>query len=1490
MHESLKLFHPLVGRWFEEKYGEPTDIQAKAWPEIAGSRNVLITAPTGSGKTLTAFLWSLNRLAAGEWETGRLNVLYVSPLKALNNDIQKNLLEPVNELKSYFQNAGENFPDIRVMTRSGDTPADERQKMTRKPPEILITTPESLNLILTSRNARNILRTLKAVILDEIHAIAGDKRGTQLITAVDRLVLVAGEFQRIANSATVKPLEKIAAFAAGFKIEGDLKNSVYKKREMSILSSGIRKNYDIHVKYPAEILEKFDEEPVWQSLAGDFKKIIKENRSTLLFANNRRFVEKLTRMINEGENEELSYSHHGSLSRELRLAVEEKLKAGKLKSIVATNSLELGIDIGELDRVVLIQTPFRISSAIQRIGRAGHGVGKTSPADIYPVFGKDFIYAAITARCVLDHDIEEMTPVDNPLDVLAQVILSMASVETWDIDELFNFIKSGYPYRNLTRIQYGLVLDMLFGKYADSRIRELTTRLYVDKIGNTVEAKEGTPYILYMSGGTIPDRGMYDMRIMDTKAKIGELDEEFVWERRLGETFAFGNQVWRIQRITHNDVEVTPEKTSINIIPFWKAEEINRDFHFSEKIGLFLEKLNGMLEDPALPAMLEREYLMDENSASRLADYLRLEKEIINTELPHRHHIVLENFSDPVNMADAKQVVIHTFWGGRVNKPFVIALSSIWEEKYGYALQYYADNDCIMLSLPHEFGENDLFQMINSGNIETHLRKKLESTGYFGARFRENAGRALLLPRQSFRRRMPLWLSRLRSKKLLDAVSRYADFPVMLETWRTLLKDDFDLESLKLVLDEIMDGKIKITSVTTPDASPFADNVVWRQTNKYMYEDDTPLGEKKSSLRSDLIKEIISSPHLRPAIPQDVINDLDKKLKRTAPGYAPDNTNELLSWIDEKVMIPHNEWLELLEAVKRDIPSEFDQMMSEVGNRIVVIKTSEKSVDFYILPENIDKISRLFGLETESLAFKNINGKPVEKSGIIRLVEQMRGRTANDYTPEEYGIADFVEDYLSYYSIVKRNFFETVFGSNSSFFDPAIESLAEEETLIIDKISENSPDDEMCTTENLERLLRITRKARQPAFTALPAECLRLFLAHYGRLTEKGETMGDLEDAIDSLAGFPAPANLWEEYIIPSRMKLYYTSWLDSLTQRSGMIWLGCGTKKITPVYREDMELYSESRAESDSENDEILGRLFRDARARYDYYGLADNSKLKTGELVRTLWQLVWNGLVTNDSFETFRNGILNDFKIEELSGGNIRELKRSFYRRKKTKQDTGSWFILKNEGPAELDPIEKEELVKDRIRVLFKRYGIIFRDILANEPEPLQWGRIQRTLRLMELSGEILTGYFFEGMPGIQFMSFEAFRLLQEGLPENAIYWMNAADPLSLCGIKTEALRNGLPRRNQTSLIVFRGSKPVVISGSTFRNIEIMVMPEDPALYEYLSFFKSILSRQFNPPAKIAIEKINGEPPENSPYLAVFKSLGFKSYYRSLELWKNY
>jgi ATP-dependent Lhr-like helicase len=1547
-------FHPLIRDWFADRFGNPTEIQARAWPVIAEGRHALITAPTGSGKTLTAFLWALDRLLTGVWTPGAVRVLYVSPLKALNTDIERNLATPLAELLARFREAGEAVPEIRAATRSGDTPGAERQRMLRRPPEILITTPESLNILLTSRGGRRLLGGLATVILDEIHAVAGNKRGTHLITAVDRLVRLSGEFQRIGISATVRPLERVAELLGGYQLESPPESPEpprYRRREVEILRAPPTKVYELEVRAPAAFQHTATEgdakDTFWPLFAAELRRIVRGHRSTLIFANSRRLTEKITRQMNHEQEREVAYSHHGSLSKELRAAVEERLKAGELPAIVATSSLELGIDIGALDAVVLVQTPPGVAATVQRLGRAGHGVGEVSRGRLYPLHERDFVDAAVVARAVLEGDIEEVRPIQRPLDVLAQVILSMVWGERWTVETLYRELRTSTPYHHLSRRHLELVLEMLAGRYADSRLRDLKPRIAYDRVDGTVTAHAGADRLLYTSGGTIPDRGYFHLRLAETKAKLGELDEEFVWERSVGDSFTLGAQSWRIEAITHNDVLVVPSRGSAALAPFWRAEQQDRGAHLSERIATFLEEAEARLEEESFAEVLRQRHALTRDAAERLLELLRRQRQTTGRPLPHRHHLLVEQYADPYLGAGAggeaggrrRQIILHTLWGGQVNRPFAMALQAAWQERLGHPPEVLHDDDCVNVVLPEDFEGplENLFDLVQEAHLEALLRQRLESTGFFGARFRENAARALLLPRGNPGRRLPLWLNRLRSKKLLETVARYGDFPLVLETWRTCLEDALDLESLRQRLREIREGEVRVSECRTEVPSPFAANILWTQTNKLMYEDDTPERGGPSAMRPELLQELVFSGALRPPLDRALVRRFEAKVQRTAPGYAPRSAAELQDWLEERILIPAGEWRELVAAVERDrgVDGEGGEaapaaLVEALAHRAVAVSlpggpaADPPIVAVTVLPRLLEAL----GVAGASPALRGVGaagGLPEPPSGATlaaletqqarwrrRSAATAGGATEAEEAEEGERLAGVVAEWLRYYGPIAPERVGAVFGLDAARCTAVVESLVESRTAVVDALLKDpvaeSGERQLCDAENLEILLRLLRAEARPAFEPRPLEELSLFLADHQGLTAPGEELDGLRQRLEKLLGFPAAAAEWEGALLPARMVPYFPAWLDTLQQETDLLWLGCGRRRLTFTFPADVELLGESRhgEEQEAEGQENGGErpgvsALLPAEGRHGVEEAAAVRGLDPGRAMEILWREAWQGRVSSDTFLPVRRAIEARFQPPDpapVRPGRIRGGRRGGRGTRAgvarwapaARPYPGLWFAL--EPPVESrDALEEEELNRDRVRLLLDRYGIVFRELLARELPALQWGRLFRTLRLMELSGEVLAGCFFEGIPGLQFASHGAFRRLRRGLDREAVFWCSAQDPASLCGVALEGLRGAVPARRATTYLVYHGTERVVTALRRGRQMEIAVPPEHPRLPEYLSFLRVLLGRQQHPLRAVEIESINGEPALASPYLEIFRSLfSVTREARSIKLRKRY
>jgi ATP-dependent helicase Lhr and Lhr-like helicase len=1430
MKKSISSFHPLITRWFLESYGKPTDVQNTAWEYFRSNEHFILSSPTGSGKTFAAFLAAIDNFATGDWETGTLKVLYISPLKALNTDIRNNLIKPINELKSLFEKKSQVFPEIRIAVRSGDTSSYERQLILKKPPEILITTPESLNLMINSKKAGNtvsgIFTGLQLVILDELHVLMPSKRGTHLITAVERLVPLSGEFQRIGLSATVKPLGKAADYLGGYELEVHSGIPVYKKRKVKLIESIVSKKYEISVSFPEFAKSNLIDNSWIPEIVKELKSKIAAASSTLIFTNSRRMTEKITRMINEDEDTLIATAHHGSLSKELRKAVEERMKDGKLKAIVATNSLELGIDIGSLDQVLMIESPFSISSGIQRTGRSGHRVGEISRSIIYPLHGKDFLYSAVSSSMMTDQKIEMLSVPMGALDVIAQLIIGLTSMGEYSRDELYNEVRRSYPYRNLSEDHFTLVLEMLLGRYEDSRVRELTPRLSWDRIDDSIKAKPGSLLVLYMSGGTIPDRGYYTMRLEGPGSRIGELDEEFVWERRVGDIFTLGTQVWKIQNIDHQYVDVVPSATADAMVPFWKGVSPDRSFHFSENICLFLDKFSNNSEEDIKKDFMESHF-MSSPAAAYLKDYLQLQKDVSHCELPGRYRLVMEHFSDPGDMNDSKQLVLHTFWGGRINTPYAFALAAACNQKYGISIQVFNDDDSILLDLPYDFNSRDLISLVRSGNLEKLLRQHLETTGYFGGRFRENAARSLLLPKQSFKKRMPLWMNRLRSRKLLDVISGYSDFPVLIETWRSIMQDEFDLKNLFMLLDELTSGVIEIIETVSSSPSPFASGIIHQHTEKFMYKDDTPESGSLSSLNDNYIKDFIHGRGFVPDIPADVLKEFIDKRQRIYPGYEPADTGELLELLKERVFIPLSEWENILHLCKFDIS---DNLNRKITN---------------ILPEGALEPS---ALALENMDYKNLLDSRDNQAKLINLLVQ----------------------FFSYYGPMELSFLKNIFGNGVS--DWLLRNTDDfEGRLII--INSNDLKVLVCETESLEILLRMKRRKERYSFKPLSLDKYTLFLANYQGVIQKKDGISGLKEVLNILFGYTLKSSLWENAVFPSRMINYNQKWLDKLFKDEGLHWFGSGLNKTSFLLDGDEDLFINPKGE-------LREGIFPAVKGLYGFWDLQEFSKLGSEELSHLLWDHVWSGHVSTDSWDMVRKRNLTKTSNyrEKMPDHNSHEQKRrpgrsSFARWKSRKPDTGSWYI--NNSSRIINPLDLREQKEDKIRQLFLRYGILFREILQREQPGLKWKDLFPVLRFMELSGEIIGGYFFEGIPGLQFASPLVLNELLLSEKENSLFMLNALDPASLCGITIESVKKNLPSRLPTTHLIYIGSKLILVSRSLGKRLEFRISEQENEILEALEQLKNLIF--WGCVTSIRVEEINGISVFDSPFLDYLKNVGF-------------
>ncbi|MGH2753542.1 MAG: DEAD/DEAH box helicase, partial [Actinomycetota bacterium] len=888
-------FAPATRAWFENAFQAPTAAQEGAWKAIASGENALVVAPTGSGKTLAAFMWSLDRLASSPVpdKKKRLRTLYVSPLKALAVDVERNLRSPLAGIRAAAQRLEVPAPDVTVGVRTGDTPQEERRRFASAPPDILITTPESLFLILTSA-ARDALTNIETVILDEVHAIAGTKRGSHLALSLERLdALLEKPAQRIGLSATVRPLDEIARFLGG-------------RHPVEIVAPPSPKDFDISIVVPLEDMTAPDLAPapastvddghdddedlwkpdqdvaartsVWPHVEERLLQIVRDHNSTIIFANSRRLSERLCGRLNELAEAEVARSHHGSVARDQRLLIEEELKAGRLPAVVATSSLELGIDMGAVDLVVQVGAPDSVASGLQRVGRAGHHVGAVSRGVFLPRFRGDLLESTVVVERIRRGEIEEIHYPRNPLDVLAQQIVAMTALDEWDVDELERTVKGAAPFADLPRSALDSVLDMLSGRYPSDEFAELRPRINWDRTAGTITGRSNAQRLAVTSGGTIPDRGLFGVFITGEKGtRVGELDEEMVYESRPGEVFVLGSSSWLIEDITHDRVLVTPAPGQPGKMPFWHGDAPGRPLELGRAIGAFTREITGLT--PRQQLIRLRDSGLDEHAAQNLIDYLAEQKRATDV-LPDDRTIVVERFRD--ELGDWR-VCIHSFFGAQVHAPWAQAIEARVRERFGVEVQTMYSDDGIVVRLPEAQDAPPVESIvIDPDEINDLVVAEVGGSALFASRFRECAARALLLPKKRPGGRTPLWQQRQRSASLLQVASKYGSFPVILETFRECLQDVFDLPALTDLLAAIARREVRVVQVDTPIPSPFAASLQFGYISAFMYEGDAPLAERRAqalSLDRSLLAELMGQAELRELIDAAALAELELELQ-----------------------------------------------------------------------------------------------------------------------------------------------------------------------------------------------------------------------------------------------------------------------------------------------------------------------------------------------------------------------------------------------------------------------------------------------------------------------------------------------------------------------------------------------------------------------------------------------------------------------------------
>jgi ATP-dependent helicase Lhr and Lhr-like helicase len=1408
----LDVFSPTTRAWFEGAFDGPTPAQELGWPAIASGGHTLIQAPTGSGKTLAAFLYGIDRLNESPGEGLRL--LYVSPLKALNYDVERNLRGPLAGLRS----------ELSVAVRTGDTPQRERAAMLKTPPDILITTPESLFLLLTSRG-REILGSVETIVLDEVHAVAGTKRGAHLALSVERLVrLVDRDIQRVGLSATQRPLEEIGRFVSG-------------GREIQLVDAGRAKELDLKVVVPVEdmrepgtaanaeltdLLGSVPESPsqsIWPSIYPELLQLVEAHRSTIVFVNNRRLAERLALRLNELAEREIARAHHGSIAREQRLEIEELLKRGEIPCLVATSSLELGIDMGAVDLVVQVESPKSVARGLQRVGRAGHALGEISRGRIFPKFRADLLESAVVARKMRAGEIEETSIPRNPLDVLAQQIVAICADEEIGVDELLALVKQAYPFAELSRVQLENVLDMLAGRYPSDEFAELRPRIVWDRTAGVIRGRQGARKLAVTNAGTIPDRGLFGVHLVDGGGRVGELDEEMVYEARAGQTFLLGASTWRIEEITRDRVLVSPAPGVPGAVPFWKGEGVGRPYELGAAIGQASRELVALPEDKALNRLGE-EFLLDERAARNLLTFLR-EQEAATGAVPSDRTIVVERFRDEIG--DWRVCILSPF-GGRVHAPWAMALARRLRESLGLEVQSLWSDDGIALHLPDADSTPALEEiLIDPGDVEELVVNELGDTALFGSRFRENAARALLIPRRRPGERTPLWQQRLKAQGLLQVARKYGSFPVILETYRECLQDVFDLPSLKRLLAGLRSRSIDYVDVETASSSPFSASLLFDYVATYMYEDDTPPAERRAqalALDRDLLRELLGQEELRDLLDADAVAEVERSL-----AGDPRNPDELHDVLRRRGDLRVGEFDEAHAAVL------------EAERRAIRVRVA--SEERLIAAEDAGRYRDALGaMPPGGLPEAFLEGGENSLHELVLRHARGRGPFTTAQANERFG----------------RD------------VEAVLRELEREELLVRGELRPGGTEREWCDPEVLRRLRRASLAALRREVEPVEQATLGRFLPSWHGIDRRAT----LREALVPLQALPLPVSLWETEVLPRRVPGYAPAQLDQLCATGEVVWIGAGLDRVALYFREDAPALGRVPG-TESPEGEVPDRLRAtlDGGAQF-WFDLLAESGLDAEQALPSLWELVWSGEVTNDAWTPLRAGRRYGVPKPERRP-------RRFSRRRATAVTAtqGRWSLTDRLFPGTPDRRALAEL-------LLERQGIVTRDGVRAEGISGGYGAVYGELKALETLGLCRRGYFVEGLGGAQFALGGAVERLRELRPvdddaaTDALV-LAAADPAQPYGAELPWPKRAGARaaRVAGAHVVLLGGRPALFVERGGKSIVPLRDPEEEWLRAALGALVDHVKA--GRAKRLAVERFDGEPVAESPFLPLLVEAGF-------------
>ncbi|HZX66746.1 MAG TPA: DEAD/DEAH box helicase [Myxococcales bacterium] len=1468
-------------RWFEATFAAPTRAQALGWPPILAGKSTLLLAPTGSGKTLAAFLTSLDRLMfnPAPEKRSRCRVLYVSPMKALAVDVERNLRAPIAGIAAQAEREGVPIHLPTVGIRTGDTPAKERAQMLRAPPDVLITTPESLYLLLTSQ-AREILRSVETAIVDEIHALVSGKRGAHLFISLERVeALRTGTqpLQRIGLSATQRPLDEVARLLGGGEVSASGRK--WRARPVEIVDGGSKKQFDLRVEVPVEDLGRIGKveanvkEPgesrrssIWPSIHPRLVELIRANRSTMIFVNSRRLSERLAAAINEVAGEEIALAHHGSLAKEKRQQIEDRLKQGELPAIVATSSLELGIDMGAVDLVIQIEAPPSIASGLQRIGRAGHHVGGIPRGVIFPKHRGDLLGSAAAAVGMAAGQVEETFYPRNPLDVLAQQLVAMSAERAWKVDDLYALVRRAAPFAELPRQGFEGVLDMLSGRYPSDEFAELRPRLTWDRVAGEVRAREGAARVAVVNAGTIPDRGLYGVFLASGDEKVsrrvGELDEEMVFESRVGEVFVLGASSWRIEEITQDRVLVSPAPGEPGKMPFWHGDRPGRPLEFGEAVGKLARDLSRLPPDRATDR-LRNEHGLDARAADNLVRYLR-DQVGATGEVPSDRTIVVERYVD--EMGDFRVCVLTPF-GARVHAPWATAVVARLSEARNSDIEMMYSDDGMVFRLPEseEPPAPELF-FPSPDEIEDLVSRSLGTTSLFAARFRENAARALLLPRRHPGRRSPLWAQRKRAADLLNVARRYGSFPVLLETYRECLRDVFDLPGLTELLRRVKDRRVRVVTADTRTPSPFASSLLFAYVANFIYDEDAPAAERRAqalSVDPAQLRELLGESELRELLDAEAIEDLERTLQRLAsrhPVRHADGAHDLLLQLGD---------LTATELAARSEPG------APAGEWLVQLSREHRA---FAVPIAGDE--RWIAAE-DVARFRDALGIAPPASVPRGLLDPAPGAAV-----------DLVSRYARTHGPFRAGDVSRRLGMEPGLVQSALDTLLDAERLVegkflpADLVEARYPAGgrgrEFCDSEVLRGLKRrsLAKLRKQVEPVEQPA-LARLQIAWHG-LDRKRSGLDALLSVVEQLQGAPIPASALAYDVLPARIQPFRPSDLDLLTAAGEIVWRG-----IEPIGPRDgrIALYLSGHhpllAPAPVKVEGELPRKIREFLGRKGASFFSDLQAATSAfpaDLVAALWSMVWAGEITNDTLAPLRSHLAGEPQQSR------RERIAPSFRSRRTGPagSEGRWSLLPSPSGS------GTERSAALAQVLLARHGVLTREAVHAEAVPGGFASVYEVLKRMEETGRARRGYFVAGLGATQFAlpgAEERLRSLREPEDEPQTILIASTDPANPYGAalpwpaRGDAAPDSRPQRSAGSHVILDRGELCGYLARGDRTLLAFLPAEEPARSRRGRALATALAGLVESGRRRALllERVDGAPPESSPLAPFLAAAGF-------------